>query len=72
MKDKNNLKNQKATNGYDIIIDSYNKYKYPIIENQMNALVFPWKLQNGTDMIDSMKFCSEELNEEFKNMNNIK
>ena len=68
MKDNIDNKKQISTNGYDIILDTYNKYKYPIVENQMNALVFPWKLQNGTDIIDSMKFCQEELDDKFKNL----
>ena len=44
------------SNGYDMILDSYNSHKYPVIENQMNALVFPWSMQRDADAIDTMKF----------------
>ena len=67
MDNKKTKQKQNSTNGYDIILDTYNKYKYPIIENQFNALTFPWKLQNETDIIDTMKFCQKELDEEFNN-----
>ncbi|WDV46215.1 hypothetical protein PV797_00620 [Clostridiaceae bacterium M8S5] len=68
MDNHNTKQKQISTNGYDIILDTYNKYKYPIIENQINALTFPWKLQNGSDIIDTMKFCQKELDEEFNNL----
>jgi hypothetical protein len=45
-------------NGYEIILDTYNKEKYPVIENQTNALVFPWSMQRDVDAIDSMRFVS--------------
>lgn len=68
MKNITEKHDQSTSNGYDAILDTYNKYKYPIIENQMNALVFPWKLQNNVDIIDSMKFCQDELDEQFKDL----
>ena len=52
-KDKSNPTN---SNGYDIILDTYNSHKYPVIENQMNAVVFPWSMQRDVDTIDTMKF----------------
>lgn len=50
----NNKKN--TTNGYDKILETYNKYKHPIIENQMNALVFPWSMKRDVDAIDTLNF----------------
>lgn len=47
----------KTSNGYDKILDTYNKYKHPIIKNQMNALVFPWSMQRDVDAIDTLKFA---------------
>lgn len=46
-------------NGLDIIFDTYNSHKYPVIKNQLNAVVFPWNMQRDVDAIDSMRFYTE-------------
>ncbi len=46
----------------DIILETYNSHKYPVIKNQINAVVFPWNMQRDVDAIDSMRF-SVETNE---------
>ena len=55
-KNKNELPRK---NGIDIIYDTYNSHKYPVINNQMNAVVFPWNMQRDVDAIDSMRFYEE-------------
>lgn len=55
-------KNNKAVHpksGLDIILASYNAHKYPVINNQINAVVFPWSMQRDVDAIDSMRFYEE-------------
>lgn len=46
----------KGENGYDVILDTYNKNEYPIIENRVNAVVFPWDMKRDIDYIDPAKF----------------
>ncbi|SHH83519.1 hypothetical protein SAMN02745135_02334 [Caloranaerobacter azorensis DSM 13643] len=48
----------KASNGQDIILSTYNAKKFPIIEKETNAFVFPWNMQRDVDAIDTMKFYS--------------
>lgn len=58
----NNYYNQNkpnASNGQDIILSTYNTEKYPIIERETNAFVFPWNMQRDVDAIDTMRFYSE-------------
>lgn len=56
-----NLKNTESTgkNGYDIILDTYNAEKFPIIKNDNNALVFPFEMRNDIDYIDTSKFYED-------------
>jgi len=55
--DKNNNRNQpRGAKGYEMIVSTYNSHKYPVIENQTNAFVFPWNMQRDVDSIDSMRF----------------
>ncbi len=58
------MTDKKDKNGYDIILETYNSHKYPIIENQMNALVFPWNMQRDVDAIDSVKLSQGPKNAE--------
>ncbi|MBS4536659.1 hypothetical protein GOQ29_13630 [Clostridium sp. D2Q-14] len=46
----------KGENGYNVIVDTYNKNQYPIIENKFNAFVFPWDMKRNIDYIDPTKF----------------
>jgi len=48
-----------SKNGYDMILETYNSHKYPVIENQINAVVFPEGIQRDVDAIDSMRFYTE-------------
>ncbi len=57
----------KCDNGYDKILSTYNSYKHPVIENQTNALVFPWQMQRDVDAIDTLRF-SENTTEENQNI----
>ena len=43
-------------NGYDIILETYNADKFPIIENDINALVFPIEMKRDVEGIDTLKF----------------
>ncbi|MTI70127.1 MAG: hypothetical protein FH751_07750 [Firmicutes bacterium] len=45
-----------GSKGYDMIVSTYNSHKFPVIENQTNAFVFPWNMQRDVDSIDSMRF----------------
>lgn len=58
-KEINKAGNEKITNGYDMILQTYNSKKYPVIPNQTNALVFPWSMQRDVDAIDTMRFVTE-------------
>lgn len=46
-------------NGYDIILDTYNSKKAPIIKNDINALVFPTGLKSDIETIDTSKFYDD-------------
>ncbi|MGF7059450.1 hypothetical protein [Brassicibacter mesophilus] len=69
MNNKKDETNTISNNGYDIILNTYNSHKYPVIENQMNALVFPWSMQRDVDAIDTMKFYegTDAVNKKQKN-----
>lgn len=60
---KNHYGSPRPTNGFDIILETYNSHKYPIIENQMNAVVFPQDMQRDVDAIDSMRFYGDIIKE---------
>jgi len=49
-------KRRKNSNGYDMILDTYNSHEFPVIESPMAALVFPWNMQRDIDAIDSRRF----------------
>lgn len=55
------MKNNKSIgkNGYNYILDTYNKNNFPILENKINATVFPWNMKRDVDYIDTMKFYNK-------------
>ncbi|MTI46716.1 hypothetical protein [Sporosalibacterium faouarense] len=57
MDEKTGVKKRKS--GLDMIFETYNSHKYPVINNQINAFVFPWNMQRDVDAIDSMRFYTE-------------
>ena len=59
MKKNENNNKSNGKNGYDIILETYNSKLYPVIENQMNATVFPWSMQRDVDAIDTLRFSQE-------------
>jgi len=66
----NNNKQTKSIgrNGYDIILETYNANKFPIIENDINALVFPIEMKRDVEgeiyHLDTMITALVELLEE--------
>lgn len=55
----NQKNSRKRKSGLDIIYETYNSHKYPVINNPMNAVVFPWNMQRDVDAIDSMRFYED-------------
>lgn len=53
-------KDSKGKNGYEIITDTYDIHRSPIIENRMTATVFPWNMKKDVDYIDSMRFSNKK------------
>lgn len=55
---ENRSKKSESTgiNGYEMLLETYNAHKFPIIENQTNATFFPWSMIRDVDAIDTMKF----------------
>lgn len=51
---ENNKSNNK--NPYDLILDTYNAEKFPIIQNVQSGLVFPFSMKADDEVIDPSAF----------------